>query len=65
MEEVQSRNILTINEAVARSKLEGIPIPETALRRWVRDGTLPAAFAGRKALIFWPNVVRLLCGEQG
>lgn len=64
MDEVQNRNILTINEAVARSKLEGMPIPETALRRWVRDGTLHATYAGRKALIYWPNVVKLLCGES-
>ena len=60
MDEVQGRNILTINETVTRSKLEGIPVPETALRRWVRDGTLPAAFAGRKALIFWPMVDTIL-----
>ena len=26
------------------------------------DGTLHATYAGRKALIFWPNVVKLLCG---
>ncbi len=45
---------MTINEAVRRSKAEGIPIAETALRRWVKDGTLHATYAGRKALIFWP-----------
>lgn len=64
MEDLKKRNILTINEAVARSRLEGIPVPETALRRWIRDGTLHATFAGRKALIYWPNLVRLLCGGQ-
>lgn len=57
-------NILTINEAVKRSKVEGIPISETALRRWVKDGTLHATFAGRKALLYWPNVTKLLCGES-
>ena len=55
---------MTIHEAVRRSKAEGIPIAETALRRWVKDGTLPATYAGRKALIFWPNLVKLLCGES-
>lgn len=64
MNEIQSRNVLSINEAVARSKLEGLPVSETALRRWVKDGTLHATYAGRKALIFWPNVVKLLCGES-
>lgn len=63
MDEVRNRDILTINEVVARSKLEGMPISETALRRWVKDGTLHATYAGRKALVYWPNVKRLLCGE--
>lgn len=64
MNTIQNRNVLSINESVARSKLEGIPITETALRRWVRDGTLRATYTGRKALIFWPDVVKLLCGES-
>jgi len=64
MNEIQNRNLLSINETVARSRLEGLSITETALRRWVRDGTLHATYAGRKALIFWPNVVKLLCGES-
>ncbi len=53
-------NLLTINEVVHRAKEENIPIAETALRRWVKDGTLHAVYAGRKALIYWPNVVGLL-----
>mgnify|MGYP001058870984 CR=1 FL=1 len=56
-------NLLTINEVVHRAKEENIPIAETALRRWVKDGTLHAVYAGRKALIYWPNAVGLLCGE--
>lgn len=64
MNEIQNRNLLSINETVARSKLEGLPITETALRRWVRNGTLHATYAGRKALIYWPNLVKLLCGES-
>lgn len=64
MNEIQNRNVLSTNEAVARSKLEGIPIAETALRRWIKDGTLKVAYSGKKALIYWPNVVKLLCGES-
>lgn len=64
MDEVRNRNILTINEAVTRSKLEGIPVTETALRRWVRNGTIRATYTGRKALLFWPDLVKLLCGES-
>lgn len=64
MDEITNRNVLTINEAVVRSKMEGMPIAETALRRWVKDGTLRVTYAGRKALIYWPALVRLLCGES-
>lgn len=63
MEEIQKRNILTINEAVKRAKVEGLNISETALRRWIKEGTLHVAFSGSRALIFWPNLTRLLCGE--
>lgn len=57
----RSRNVLTIPEAIKRSKDEGIPIAEVALRRWVKEGKLPVAYAGRKALIYWPNLVNLVC----
>lgn len=57
-------SIATINQTLKRAKEEGMDISETALRRWVKDGTLHATFAGRKALIYWPNLVKLLCGES-
>lgn len=57
-------NIATINQTLKRAKAEGMNISETALRRWVKDGTLYATFSGRNALIYWPNVVKLLCGES-
>lgn len=56
-------DIATINQTLKRAKEENLCISETALRRWVRDGTLHATYAGRKALIYWPALVRLLCGE--
>lgn len=61
---MDSRNIVTINQAVKRGKDEGLPIAECALRRWIKDGTLRATYAGKKALLYWPNVVKLLCGES-
>lgn len=63
MDEIQSRNMLTINETVARSKLEGIPISESAVRRWVRNGDIHAVYAGKKALIYWPALLEFLCGN--
>ena len=64
MNEIQNRNVLSINETVTRSKLKGMGVSETALRRWVRDGTIHATYSGRKALLYWPAVKKLLCGES-
>lgn len=64
MDDIRNQDILTVNKAVSRSRLEGLTITESALRRWIKDGTLPVAYAGRKALIYWPNLVKLLCGES-
>lgn len=35
------RDVLTIREAVQRSKDEGVPVSEYALRRWVKVGAIP------------------------
>ncbi len=64
MENFTNRNTLTINEALARCKMEGMPIAENAMRRWVADGTLHAVRTGRKYLLYWPNVVELVCGKE-
>lgn len=57
-------DVLTINEALKRAQAEGIPLLETALRRWVKNGQIPAVYAGKKALIFWPNLVKFVCGGE-
>lgn len=59
-------NILTTREAIARAKAEGIPVSETALRRWVKTGAVPVRRAGNKQLLFYPNLVRYLqCADGG
>lgn len=55
-----ARDVLTINETVARSQAEGIPVTAYALRTWIRTGELPARKVGSKNLIFWPNLVAFL-----
>ncbi|MDR3767496.1 MAG: hypothetical protein Q3Y08_10780 [Butyricicoccus sp.] len=30
------------------------------LRGWVRQGILPAAYAGRKVLLYYPNVIKVM-----
>ena len=56
---------MTIREAVARAKNEGLTVAECAVRRWVKTGALPVRWAGSKALIFYPVFVRFLTGEAG
>lgn len=57
-------DVMTIRETLMRAQQEGMPLPETALRRWVKGGQIPAVYAGKKALLFWPNVTRFVQGGQ-
>ncbi len=50
----------TIRQTVARLHREGMNVTENSLRVWVRTGVLPAAFCGKKAYIYYPNVLKLL-----
>ena len=56
-------DILSIHQTAERCKAEGIPLPEKAIRRFVRDGSLPAIHTGTKALIYFPNVIDFI--KQG
>lgn len=59
-------NVVTIRQAVARAKAEGLPISEYTLRGWVRAGAIPVRNAGNKVLLFYPNLVRYLqCADGG
>lgn len=57
--------VVTIREAVQRAKADGLPISEYTLRQWVRTGAIPTRTVGRKALLFYPNLVRYLQCEDG
>lgn len=50
------RQMLSVRESVVRAKAEGLPISEYSLRLWIKQGLIPVRLAGRKQLIFWPNV---------
>lgn len=53
-------DINTIPSTYQRLRAEGYAVSVCTLRRWVRQGILPAAYAGQKALIYYPNVIRVL-----
>lgn len=57
-------DILTVREAVARAKSDGLLVSEGALRRWIRSGELPVRWAGNKALVFYPGLVRFIRCES-
>jgi hypothetical protein len=53
-------DVLTIKGTVTRSRADGYPVTENALRSWVKKGLLPAVWTGKKALIYYPNFISLL-----
>ncbi len=56
--------VLNIQETVARSKAEGLPVSEYTLRRLIRSKAIPFRQVGRTYLIYWPNLVTYLTGED-
>lgn len=58
------REIVTIREAVARAKSEGLPISEYSLREWIKSGEIPARKAGNKTLLYYPNLIKYLQCEN-
>ena len=53
-------NTGTIRQTHQRLQEEGMNISENTLRVWVREKILPAAFCGKKAYIYYPNVIELI-----
>lgn len=58
-------DIVTIRGAVTRAKVDGIPVSEYALRMWIKQGLIPTRKAGRKTLLFYPNLVSYVCCNGG
>lgn len=52
----------TIRQVHGRLTQEGYQISECALRKWIKEGRLPAVYTGNKALISFEKVVELLEG---
>lgn len=53
-------DVLTIRDTVTRAKAEGLPVSEYTLRNWIKTGRVPVAYAGTRALVYYPNVVNYL-----
>lgn len=50
----------TIAQTQKRLKEEGHNISVCTLRGWVRTGVLPVARTGKKVLVYYPNVIKIL-----
>lgn len=57
-------NVVTIREAVQRSKDDGMPVSEYTLRHWIKSGAIPVRKIGQKVLLFYPNLVKYLQCEE-
>lgn len=55
-------DVVTVREAVARAKAEGLPLSEYSLRILLKTGAIPARIVGqgKKYLLYYPNLVRYL-----
>jgi len=53
----------SIHNTAGRCKSEGLGLSECAIRRLVKSGGLPSVWTGRRALVYWPNVLRFI--ERG
>ena len=58
-------NMLTIRQVVERLKADGLPLSEYALRLMVMRGAIPVRYAGKKALIYYPNVISYIQCSDG
>lgn len=59
-------DVLTIRGAVNRAKEDNLQVSEYALRQMVKSGKLPVRLIGRKALVYYPALVRhLQCIDGG
>lgn len=62
-------NTISINKTMPRMRCikaaaRELNISEYALRRWVKEGLVPAVYTGRKALVNLDNVVDFLRGGE-
>lgn len=53
-------DVLTIRAAVSRAKEDGLPVSEYTLRGWIKAGRVPVVYAGTRALVYYPNIVKYL-----
>ena len=54
-------DVLSIAKTAERCRIEGIPLSQKTIRRFVKDGTLPAIQTGKKSFAVFPECPQI-CG---
>lgn len=50
----------SIRQTLQRLHAEGYCVSENALRTWVKSGQIPASYCGKRAYVYYPNVLAFL-----
>ena len=58
-------DICTIREAVARARLDNMNLSEYGLRQMIKTGQLPVRYVGKKALVYYPGLIKYLTFGDG
>ena len=57
MDDIATRDVLKIREAVARAQMQGIPLTEYSIRKAIKAGQIPCRRLGTMYLITWKNLM--------
>ena len=58
-------DLCTIRDAVARARSEQMNLSEYGLRKMIKNGELPVRYIGKKALLYYPGLIRYLTFSDG
>lgn len=57
-------DLLTTTEIISRAQKMGIHCSMYTLKNWISSGELPSVKSGNRNLIYWPNFLRFVTGQE-
>lgn len=61
---MNNSNLKSIAKAQEALAMDGIILSKFTLRRWAKDGTLPALHSGKKILLHYPTILKILTNQE-
>lgn len=58
-------DLCTIREAVARARMDRMNLSEYGLRLMIKRGELGVRYVGKKALVYYPGLIKYLTFGDG